>query len=61
MTKKHFQAVAEKIAKRAADARQLNDDAYLSVRCVALDLADVFEEQNPRFDRGKFLKACGVA
>lgn len=27
---------------------------------IAACLADVFERENPRFDRVRFLKACGV-
>lgn len=31
-----------------------------AVMAVAVDLAVKFEENNPRFDRQKFLTACGV-
>jgi hypothetical protein len=30
------------------------------VRLVAIDLAATLEHDNPRFDRARFLKACGV-
>ena len=48
MTRKHYQAIAELIS-RGVDPVEL----------VHL-LSDIFEEDNPRFDRAKFLKACGL-
>lgn len=33
--------------------------AEAGIYSVALGLADIFAADNPRFDRGRFLKACG--
>lgn len=35
-------------------------DESETVENIALDLADMFEKENPRFDRDRFLIACGV-
>jgi hypothetical protein len=57
-TRRHYTAVADAIngtptggyiAEREAD-RQLVTDA----------LAAMFTEDNPRFDRGRFVRACGI-
>tara|TARA_R110002012_G_scaffold72709_6_gene185606 strand:- start:105 stop:278 length:174 start_codon:yes stop_codon:yes gene_type:complete len=49
MTRKDFQAVADAIANAAHDETPL-----------ALTLADTFQAMYPRFDRVRFLKACGI-
>ena len=54
MTRKHFEAQAAIIKKHVATAGR--DFCYE----LAIDLADYFERDNPRFDRGRFFKACGV-
>jgi hypothetical protein len=48
MTRKHYQAIAEAI-------RQGTEPIAL----VEL-LMNIFEADNPRFDRARFLKACGL-
>jgi len=53
MTKKHFEQMAGSVEKLA---RTHYDAAY----DLANDLADVCEEDNPRFDRGRFFEACGL-
>ncbi len=50
MTRKDFQAVADAIASAAHDETPL-----------ALTLADTFEAMYPRFDRVRFLAACGIS
>ena len=50
MTKKDFQAVANAIANAA------NNETPL-----ALTLADTFAAMYPRFDRVRFLVACGIS
>jgi hypothetical protein len=54
MTKKHYEAIARII-------RHYIESCQISKECEVLDeLADYFEQDNPRFLREKFLKACGV-
>jgi hypothetical protein len=62
MTKKDYIAIAGAI-------RELVDSSlpyepmhrYHDIAMVAFDLADkVFAPDNPRFDRTRFLKACGM-
>jgi hypothetical protein len=36
------------------------DDARYGAENIALDLATKLGEDNPRFDRARFLAACGV-
>ena len=52
MTKKHFEAVARLIREFEAsrDAKEF----------AAVVFARVAEESYPRFDRERFLKACGL-
>lgn len=51
MTRKDYQLIAEVFARSAGD-----DLAKL----IALNLADKLAEDNPRFDKARFLTACGV-
>ena len=59
-TKKHYKAIAEIIENRAG----INNYVYAEERTHALsianDLADYFAKNNPRFDKDKFLEACGL-
>ena len=59
-TRKHYVAVAEIIA----DAKQKEQD-YKKVgfdvrEFIALELADMFSQDNDRFSYDRFLLACGV-
>ncbi len=54
MTKKHFERAAELVA----DVRLIQGDGVAYV--VADVLIALFAGDNPRFDRGRFLKACGL-
>ena len=63
MTRKHFEAIARIISLRAGfDLSTVEYDAgyNMAVSRVASDIADYFETENPRFNRARFLKACGV-
>jgi hypothetical protein len=51
MTRKDYVMIAEVFARSAGD-----DLAKL----IALNLADKLAEDNPRFDKARFLTACGV-
>lgn len=62
MTKKHFEAIA-----RILNMYSLNnpapgtfDEGYHDAAFgIANDMADLFASENPRFNREKFLTACG--
>lgn len=63
LSKKHYEAIAVIIEKYksgvsgpvvSADVFQIFADN------LCQDLADYFKQDNPRFDRERFLKACGV-
>jgi hypothetical protein len=52
MTKKHYEAIASIIEYYAHDTTVYN--------ALANRLADYFAQDNPKFDRQRFLKACGI-
>lgn len=62
MTRKHFEAIALIIKNaRIPNAAAGFDDGFdAGVEDVATSLADYFAGENPRFDREKFLTACGI-
>lgn len=55
MSRKHYEAVAESIRIATVD-HGVSD----SIRDIGDDLANMFAEDNPRFDRQRFLDACGL-
>jgi len=58
MTRKHFVAIATELSeiRRSMESREALD----AVDRSAAAIADVCAETNPRFDRARFLRACGV-
>ena len=58
MTKKHFQAVADAVRAEMVVARGV-PSAEAAVVNVAQALAREFKCINPRFDKARFLAACG--
>lgn len=62
MTKKHFEAIAKILSKHSVSSPAAGfDEGYETAReGLAIELADLFEMENPRFDRDVFLLACGV-
>lgn len=74
MSKKHFELVARVIkdAMQAEHARYLkqtedtlgtameHSGALGAIATLANRFASEFADQNPRFDRTRFLKACGL-
>lgn len=52
MTRKHFEAIARTIRTLDLDAAEM--------RIVAIAMARTLATFNPAFNRGRFLKACGV-
>ena len=57
MNKKHFEAIAEIIKAEIPPYDKLFSGPQ---RNIAKNMADYFETQNPRFNRDKFLKVCGL-
>jgi hypothetical protein len=70
MTKKHFNAFASLLAMHIDACEKLLDEdlpdadeirGYLyAYQQVARDFAHIAAEDNPRFDRDRFLTACGA-
>jgi len=60
MTRKDYELIAETFRDMLAVA-VLWDDEAKGIGAIARVLATRLEEDNPRFDRDKFLNACGVA
>lgn len=68
MTKKHYEAIAAIIKSTYTNAKLYNGINYRDTaheRCETLEttsirLADFFAQDNPKFDRERFLEACGV-
>lgn len=54
MTRKHFEAIARDI-KASADTADYSAREYAAVL-----FANVAEQDNPRFDRKRFMLACGL-
>lgn len=69
MTRKHYEAMAAIIREQveaSQDGSRVRDvessGAYVRnvLGVVARDMARVFAQDNPRFDRSRFLAACGI-
>lgn len=58
MTKKHYIAIAKVIRSNINAGVGLGE--IYGIESLALALADTFAAENARFDRGRFLAACGV-
>lgn len=53
----HRTSMAHGIGQKSDKAKQGGDNA---LRLLAIDLAATLAADNPRFDRSRFLAACGV-
>ena len=53
MTKKHYEAIADCIEFRLCAKDNHPHE-------IAKRLADYFQTDNPKFDRARFLQACGI-
>ena len=60
MTKKDYELISRNIAQVQREFRGV-EDGINAIRDVAVFIASDLERDNPRFDRERFLKACGVA
>jgi hypothetical protein len=66
MTRKDYELIAASV-RRSLQAHGIGNKSTRAVaggdkalRLVAVDLAASLEHENPRFDRARFLSACGV-
>ena len=57
MTSKDYLLIAGALRRTATQA---NPDARNMHRTLSEDIADALASDNPRFDRARFLAACGV-
>jgi hypothetical protein len=55
MSRKHYEQVA------ACFKRNTEHGDAATLNAVANDLASMFKADNPRFDRARFLNACGLS
>lgn len=60
MTRKDYELIAAAV-RESVTARGAPPDAYVAVAYLAHVLAASLRADNPRFDKARFLKACGVA
>lgn len=56
MTKKDFEAIAQLIRPTADPDNPVEVEV---IRNLAERMAAMFARENPRFDRNKFMQACG--
>lgn len=56
---RHYQVIAEQI-KSSKKVRKSDTAAVLAIMDIQTRLADVFTQDNPRFDREKFNEACSM-
>lgn len=63
MTRKDYVLIAACLAAVRADctADKHREHEFAALDAVARDLAHQLANDNPRFDRARFLAACGVA
>lgn len=61
MTRKDYVLIAEVIKTQIELSLKFGeDDARYGAQNIAYDLASKLSQDNPRFDRSRFLQACGV-
>lgn len=58
MTKKHFIALADSV--KAAKSKTASLVAQIAIDDLAKEMAGTFKTLNDRFDKRKFLTACGI-
>lgn len=59
LSKKDHEAIAQ-IIKQATDEHKANQPTRYVLEGIGLRLATYFEDNNSRFDRQRFLTACGL-
>jgi hypothetical protein len=59
MTRKDYKAIADVLNEQQKDFSE-HDDGRMLLAIIASRLSQYMAQDNPRFDRSKFLTACGV-
>lgn len=62
-SKKHYKAVAELINRELsawAEMDRVTDGEQNAIKMLARGLSNIFEQDNSNFQRGMFLRACGI-
>ena len=59
MTRKHFKALAEAIATNKELQGEVMTAEEMRVS-IAIDIATICRKDNPRFDIGRFYRACEI-
>lgn len=60
MTKKDYQLIAGVLKQSLADDQAIMQLHQNALTATAKAMAEALAAENPRFDRTKFLEACGV-
>lgn len=60
MTKEHYKMIARNIARGVDEGMPFCPPDAISASELAHNLADELQADNPRFDRDRFLRACGI-
>jgi hypothetical protein len=65
MERRHFELIAgcvsrSRMAKSLTGNAKERNAALSGIRLVATDLAATLANENPNFDRARFMKACGL-
>jgi hypothetical protein len=61
MTRKDYELIAKALKTQVEISRTYGEqDGELAVVNIARDLADALHLENPRFDRDRFMLACGL-
>lgn len=69
MRKKHYEAIAKILRYYITYEAPINAPSKHTLqvlrgvnysKCIAQDISDYMQEENPCFDRERFFKACGI-
>lgn len=61
MTRKDYEMIAKALKTQIEISRTYSEqDGEFAVVNIAFDLIEDLAKDNPRFDKDRFLKACGV-
>lgn len=62
MTKKDYELIAKIFSKNihTDNARELRHNVPVVAKAMSMQFADVLQRENPKFDKVKFLQACGI-
>lgn len=60
MTRKDYQLIAKAVHLTRRSEAVVDDQSSWSLGLLVIVLADLLEQDNPRFDRARFITACEV-